>query len=72
MQGGGFIPNTHPSSQFDPPTPASTLVDDQDTSRPVKALTKAQERRLRDYLDDRLLEMNRGFKKRSVSSAVKD
>ncbi|KAG8943725.1 hypothetical protein FRC04_002557 [Tulasnella sp. 424] len=64
--GGGFIHSSHPNNdnQFDPPTPSSTLVDDQDEVRPVHPLSKAQERRLRDYLDAKLLEINRGFKKR--------
>lgn len=69
--GGGFIHSFHPNNdnQFDPPTPSSTLVDDQDEVRPVHPLSKAQERRLRDHLDAKLLEINRGFKKRADPSS---
>ena len=38
------------------------------SERPIhpKALTSVQERRLVDYLDERFLELTRGFKKRLV------
>lgn len=68
MDDGGFIQSSHPNNQLDPPTPSSTLVDEQDGVVPVRPLSKAQERRLRDYLDAKILEINRGFKKRCVET----
>lgn len=36
---------------------------------PIRPLSKAQERRLRDYLDAKILEINSGFKKRADPSS---
>ncbi|KAG8932125.1 hypothetical protein FRC01_000239 [Tulasnella sp. 417] len=69
MDGGGFILSSHPNNQLDPPTPSSTLVEEQDEVVPVLPLSKAQERRIRDYLDAKILEINRGFKKRADPSS---
>ncbi|KAG9017139.1 hypothetical protein FRB90_001614 [Tulasnella sp. 427] len=66
--GGGFIQPSHPDSSFDPPTP-STLVEEPADVRSVHPLSKAQERRLREYLDTKLLEINRSFKKRADPSS---
>jgi hypothetical protein len=56
-------------TDFDAPGNNAASLDGQDSIISVKALSQAQERRLINYFEDKLLDITRAFKKRSVAAA---
>jgi hypothetical protein len=64
-------PGSHPrpdGADFDASGNNAASLDGQDAIISVKALSQAQERRLINYFEDKLLDITRAFKKRSVAA----
>jgi hypothetical protein len=66
------VPDSHPrpdGADFDASGNNAASLDGEDATISVKALSQAQERRLINYFEDKLLDITRAFKKRSVAAA---